>query len=110
MIISPEYGPQFDPKDGTTGKLQLVKRWVLAYPDKQFGGWILWRGRDGRDTKATKREADELAQAFVNENRGNGLVPEGLQAREAWCYPSHHDFAGFIDAYAWMEKFAGVGI
>lgn len=105
MIIDPRYGPQLDAKDGTLGKLKLVKHWVIVHPDleieslkKQYPkeladidlngpmGLSVWFGRSGKVLE-TKKEAEELIAAFYANNRP-GVVPEGLKATQAWYYPN----------------------
>jgi hypothetical protein len=114
MIIDPTYGPQLDSKDGTLGKLKLVKRWVIVHPDlemaalkKQYPkelfdidlngpmGWSLWFGRSEK-TLATKEETEKLIKAFYA-NNPPGRVPEGLKAVPAWCYPGHLGFATYCE-------------
>ncbi|MCK9434331.1 MAG: hypothetical protein M0R32_05795 [Candidatus Cloacimonetes bacterium] len=127
MIIDPKYGPQYDTKDGTIGKLQLVKRWVIGMPDLEMAalklqypkdladiesGFLVWHGRNGQDTYATKKEAEEYIRLVIKNNRP-GLYPEGLVPLHAWCYPGHFDFSGFIEAELPKEiavKNAGAGI
>lgn len=68
MKISKEYGPQFDPEDGTIGELQLVKRWYTPHQPRQ-----------GRFTYATEAEAQAKTP------------PDCATAELWWCYPNHFD-------------------
>lgn len=99
MIISERYGPQFDAKDGTVGKLKLVKAWAIARPDpeivalkkehpeelKDLDPLSIWWGRDGGF--ASKK----LAEAHIKNVKKNNppeRVPEGMVAVQAWYYPN----------------------
>ncbi len=114
MIIDPKYGPQLDSKDGTLGNLKLVKRWAIVHPDLEMAalkkkypedladldlngsmGWSLWYGRS-ENTLATKKETEELIDAFYANNRP-GLVPAGLKAVQVWCYPGHLGMACYCE-------------
>ena len=126
MNISRDYGPQFDPTDGTVGKVKLVKRWVIVCPDlemaalkKQYPkdladldlsgpmGMSVWFGMNGYQTRGTKKEAEELIKAFY-ENNPPDRVPKGLKAVQAWCWPGGFDFAGFLPETGYKNIGAGI--
>lgn len=89
MIISREYGPQFDPSDGTIGEHQLVKRWLLVEESGK-----LFRPQQGRYTYATEEEAGEVVKLFRDANPEGSKYHEltaGLRAIQWWCDPVHHD-------------------
>ena len=92
MIISKDYGPQLDPTDGTIGKLQLVKRWVLVSGEHDE----IWTHRQGRYTHATRKGAQLAVDEYV---LGNPLdrVPADLRTIQMWCYPGHFDPCGRIE-------------
>ena len=111
MIIDQKYGPQLDAKDGTLGKLKLVKRWAIASPDLEMEalkkkypveladfdmdgpeGLTVFFGKSGGKTLDTKAEAEELIKAFYA-NNPPGRVPKGLKAVQAWYYPETLGFA-----------------
>lgn len=85
MRISREYGPQFDPVDGTIGKLQLVKRWVVLHADG-----TLFDKRQGHYTYCDRSEAETRAQLFMGANKNNPKV-QNLTVGQWWCYPVHSD-------------------
>jgi hypothetical protein len=90
MIISETYGPQFDATDGTVGKTQLVKRWAVVKAD----GFMLGASQ-GRNTHATKEEADSYLAAVMANNSAETLkqyLP--LTVAPFWCWPTHFDPVG----------------
>jgi hypothetical protein len=86
MIISKEYGPQLDGRDGTCGELKLVKRWVLVNP---LTGRV-WPASQGRHTCTLQAEAESLL-SDVRKNNNPDAYPVGLSVRPWWCWPGHHD-------------------
>jgi hypothetical protein len=91
MIISPQYGPQFDGTDGTIGpKVHLIKRWTLCTETREGG---IWGGRNGQNTYATLEDAERRI-AVIRKNNRPGDYPEDLHAVAWWCYPVHFDPAG----------------
>ena len=89
MIISREYGPQFDPSDGTLGKLQLVRRWGLCRAETG----LLWPAGQGRYTYADRPDAVKALEQVKTVNRAD-LYPADLTVMALWCYPGHYDPAG----------------
>ncbi len=90
MIISPEYGPQFDRTDGTIGDLQLVKRWCIG--DSAKDGQM-WTPRQGRYTYESEEQADSAIKLYQKSNPPD-RVPSTLVAVAWWCYPGHFDPCG----------------
>lgn len=89
MKFDPRYGPQFDPSDGTIGKLQLVGRWCLCLNDS------VWPANQGRHTYATKELAEE-SKALYQKMNCPERFPElaKLTVDPVWCYPGHFDVKG----------------
>ena len=97
MIISKEYGPQFDPSDGTVGECQLVIRYVLVCdpsPPLFSGGMI--HPKQGRFTKATLEEALASIEE-IKSNNPEDRIPKNLRAARCWCWPNHFDPLRLID-------------
>jgi hypothetical protein len=94
MKTSKEYGPQFDPADGTIGTLQLVKRWALTNPDDG----LVWPARRGQFTYGTVKEASAQLDA-VKASNSKTHAPEvyRLLVRAVWCYPRHYDPCGLCE-------------
>lgn len=97
MIIDPDYGPQFDPTDGTIGQTQLVRRWVIKRGPGLFDFFAPYR--QGRYTYATKEECEAHAQLFIDNPTNRRELVEGLFAEEWWCYPGHFDPAHPVNEY-----------
>ena len=88
MIISKQYGPQFDETDGTVGNTQLVKRWAVIKEDG-----FMFASQQGRNTRETKAEAEQdLANIKANNPVDN--IPFGLTVGALWCWPVHFDPVG----------------
>lgn len=90
MIIDKTYGPQFDATDGTVGETQLVKRWAVVKADG-----LMFSAQQGRNTHATKEEADSYLEAIVTNNSVETLkhyLP--LTVAPFWCWPTHFDPVG----------------
>ncbi len=98
MIIDPQWGPQFDPRDGTIGKIQLVKRWRLVR-----GNGACFDPQCGIYTWETEAQASARAEAFLRENpegSPNHHFVKGLHAEEWWCYPVHFDPCASVKTFA----------
>jgi hypothetical protein len=80
MIIDPNYGPQFDPSDGTIGPHQLVRRWVIE--DKP--GNLFYRPW-GEYTFATQDDCQTRIAEFQSNPTNDPKLVEGLEAAEWWC-------------------------
>jgi hypothetical protein len=93
MKISKEYGPQFDPTDGTVGKLQLVKRWVIV---RRSDGQM-WQARQGRYTYPSEAEAIARKDVIERNNSANLIPAGGLGVEPRWCYPVHFDPVGPVE-------------
>ena len=93
MIISKEFGPQFDPVDGTIGTMQLVKRWVLV---KNSDG-DMWQARQGRYTFASGEEAIKHKKLIEDVNPADMIPKGGLGVAAMWCYPGHFDPVGHVE-------------
>ena len=94
MIISDRYGPQYDSSDGTIGKLQLVKRWVIVNEEGD-----LVTSRQGRCTHSSRVDAESMIQAIWDNNpkeKVHQLMGKELYAAQWWCYPNHFDPIGPI--------------
>jgi hypothetical protein len=87
MIISKEYGPQFDPTDGTVGDIKLVKRWVIVKNSDGF----MWPARQGRYTFATEDEAAKEKELVEKVNSADKIPEGGLGVADRWCWPEHFD-------------------
>lgn len=85
MIIHFQYGPQFDPRDGTIGLVQLVKRWVVV---KSTGD--LYHPKQGRFTFESKIRAENVAR-ISDESNPDREECRGLTAQQWWCYPGHFE-------------------
>ena len=92
VLYSKRYGPQVDLTDGTIGKVQLIRRFLLVR-----GDYELFHARQGRYSYATAEEAQEHCDAFL-ENNPPGCdkhhYVKGLHIRAWWCYPNHFDPVG----------------
>jgi len=92
MIISEEYGPQFDPSDGTIGELQLVKRWGIVFK----GTDRLFTARQGRYLVATEEDAQTRIDQIVAANSPDRIGGD-LEPARFWCYPNHFDPVAIIE-------------
>ncbi len=81
MQIDPLYGPQFDPTDGTLGRIQLLKRWVLV------SGSCIWTPARGAFTYDKAETANRHASLL----REIEKAPPDLRAEAYWCWPGTHD-------------------
>ncbi len=99
MRISEEYGPQFDPEDGTVGKLQLVKRWAIAYEKTK----ALFHAREGQYMQESKETTQKEIAAFVRNStqEKRRVTPESgkLVPLQWWCYPNHFDPVGPVPGH-----------
>ena len=98
MIIDPQYGPQFDRRDGTVGKTQLVLRYALMHPpDHWDGGPWVWPAHQGRYTFPTEAEA-EAHLALVRSANSLERFPElkTLRVEPVWSWPRHFDPCGTV--------------
>ena len=102
MIISPQYGPQLDRRDGTIGELQLELRYVVT-----TAGGLCWPKRCGTKTFTARRAAEAwLARGqLANPPSDSHSEPrrsicdaiQELTVEPWWCYPGHHDPAGLTE-------------
>ena len=81
MKVSLQYGPQFDPSDGTVGETQLVRRWGLV---KDSG--MLFPALQGRYSSATKEEQEKRLKVLLEND-----PTIDLECVELWCWPGHFD-------------------
>lgn len=93
MIISPEYGPQIDVRDGTCGETKLELRWVLC-----DGRGHIWTSRQGRYTRETREEVETWIEQIKAANPKE-LYAVGLNARPCWCWPGHFDPAHYAHRF-----------
>ena len=89
MQTSNQYGPQFDPTDGTIGELQLEKRYVICLADGSMS-----YPHQGRFTSATRAEAQERLNMIKAAHPAVGSVDH---VEAWWCYPRHHDPVGPVE-------------
>lgn len=89
MKHSKDYGPQFDPEDGTIGELQLVRRYVIASGSPS----VIWTPLQGRYTRATAEEAQAYIDGIKASNSPD-RYPADLHVAAFWCYPGHFDPCG----------------
>lgn len=80
-----DFGPQFDPKTGTIGSIQLVKRFVVCTADG-----MMFAPRQGRYTHEIAARAQDVAYILEHSNPDREDC-KGLNVREWWCYPTHFD-------------------
>jgi hypothetical protein len=91
---STDYGPQFDPADGTIGPLRLVRRWAMTHPETG----LTWPAQQGRHTYGTEGEAREILDGIRTAcpaSRYPGV--HLLDVRAVWCYPGHLDPCGLCE-------------
>lgn len=88
MKISKEFGPQFDPADGTIGTLQLVRRWLICSGEGMF------YPRQGRYSWESWEKAADIIDSFKDNPANAGRLPAGLRPVAYWCYPGHFDPVG----------------
>lgn len=79
---------------------ESVTRYVLTHVNKH-GMRTLTYGQQGRWTKATREEAEELREAFLAHNSDQRLRtiygPQAVgtfEVRACECWPGHHDPKG----------------
>ena len=89
MIISKNYGPQFDKSDGTVGETQLVKRYMLVNADTG----AIFTASQGRYTRETRELAEEWAAEVVAQNPPSAIGCK-LAVESFWCWPGHFDPVG----------------
>jgi hypothetical protein len=95
MIISDKYGPQYDHTDGTIGKIQLAKRWVIVNENGD-----LVTARQGRFTYQSQQEAESMIVAYWANNSKETVwrhLGKELYAEAWWCYPNHFDPIGPVN-------------
>ena len=83
MITNTLYGPQFDPSDGTIGRIQLVRRWTLS-----INGDI-WTPARGPFTYDTEERANEHLKLIRASRDEDALL--NLAAYPYWCWPHNFD-------------------
>jgi len=86
MRIHPQYGPQFDSSDGTVGKTQLVKRWVIVNEKDRN----IFTPLQGIYTRETKSEAEAYAESIRNSNSVEKIGGK-IEVCAWWCWPFHFD-------------------
>ncbi len=80
MINDPQFGPQFDPSDGTVGHIQLVKRWGLT----SLG--LVWPNPKAVFMYDDQEEAEQHLE-LLKETRPAD-IPFDLQVVGWWCWPT----------------------
>jgi hypothetical protein len=99
---SEQYGPQFDPTDGTVGEIQLVKRWVVCQRADHMPAFP----RQGRYTYDTQAEGDEIIHQMqaANSIKHHRWIWE-LETIEWWCWPTHLDPAYAVEHDKHFQEF-----
>lgn len=75
-----------------------VKRWVITNMTRKDGGVRVHTfARQGKNTYATKEEAEEKMRLFEPDLRSriHGDIADTLEVREVWCWPGHFDPCNF---------------